>query len=51
MLQDKYLGFLSSDIVPDFENYARVCYRELGDLVKYWFTINGKSRSSYPYTD
>lgn len=40
VLQDKYLGFLSSDVVPDFENYARVCYREFGDLVKYWFTIN-----------
>lgn len=42
MLQDKYKGFLSRDIVPDFENYARVCFESFGDLVQHWFTINGK---------
>jgi beta-glucosidase len=42
-LQDEYKGFLSSQIVADFENYAKVCFESFGDLVKYWFTINGKS--------
>ncbi|KAJ9110602.1 hypothetical protein QFC22_006701 [Naganishia vaughanmartiniae] len=39
-LQDKYLGFLSKEIVADFENYARICFESFGDLVKHWFTIN-----------
>jgi beta-glucosidase/6-phospho-beta-glucosidase/beta-galactosidase len=40
-LQDKYNGFLSREVVDDFERYARVCYESFGDLVKFWFTING----------
>ena len=40
-LQDKYDGFLSREVVDDFERYARVCFGEFGDLVKFWFTING----------
>ncbi|KAK9452708.1 glycoside hydrolase superfamily [Dipodascopsis uninucleata] len=39
-LQDKYEGFLSRDIVPDFVNYAKVCFENFGDIVKYWITIN-----------
>jgi hypothetical protein len=44
-LQDKYKGFLSKEVVQDFERYAKVCYESFGDLVKFWFTINGTSLS------
>jgi beta-glucosidase/6-phospho-beta-glucosidase/beta-galactosidase len=33
---------LSREVVDDFERYARVCYESFGDLVKFWFTINGE---------
>ncbi|KAH8082758.1 glycoside hydrolase superfamily [Filobasidium floriforme] len=39
-LEDRYKGFLSRDIVADFERYARVCFESFGDLVRDWFTIN-----------
>lgn len=40
-LQDKYKGFLSREVVADFERYAEVCFEAFGDLVENWFTING----------
>lgn len=40
-LQDNYKGFLSREIIADFEHYAQICFERLGDLVDYWFTING----------
>ena len=33
---------MSKEVVEDFERYARVCYESFGDLVKFWFTINGE---------
>ncbi|KAM7486323.1 hypothetical protein LguiA_002332 [Lonicera macranthoides] len=39
-LQTKYNGFLCSDIVCDFKNYADVCFKYFGDRVKCWSTIN-----------
>ncbi|GAB2287959.1 hypothetical protein Dimus_022309 [Dionaea muscipula] len=39
-LADEYGGFLSPKIVEDFHDYANVCFREFGDRVKYWVTIN-----------
>ncbi|KAI4323366.1 hypothetical protein L6164_022979 [Bauhinia variegata] len=42
-LEDAYGGFLSPQIVKDFADYADVCFREFGDRVKYWITINGPS--------
>lgn len=33
-------GWARRDIVGAFEEYARVCYEELGDLVDSWITIN-----------
>ncbi|TXG60168.1 hypothetical protein EZV62_014741 [Acer yangbiense] len=39
-LEDEYGGFLSPHIVDDFRDFAEVCYKEFGDRVKYWITIN-----------
>ncbi|MQL92506.1 hypothetical protein Taro_025118 [Colocasia esculenta] len=55
-LEDVYGGFLSSNIVKDFVDYAEVCFREFGDRVKYWITFNepwsfcvlGYARGSFP---
>ncbi|KAI0494240.1 hypothetical protein KFK09_024372 [Dendrobium nobile] len=39
-LDAEYGGFLSDKIIEDFKNYADVCFREFGDKVKYWITVN-----------
>ncbi|KAF5195422.1 Beta-glucosidase [Thalictrum thalictroides] len=39
-LDEEYGGFLSSDIVLDFQDYAGLCYKEFGDRVKHWVTLN-----------
>ncbi|KAK1589462.1 hypothetical protein Q3G72_034348 [Acer saccharum] len=39
-LEDEYGGFLSPHIVDDFRDFTKVCYKEFGDRVKYWITIN-----------
>ncbi|KAK7402227.1 hypothetical protein VNO78_14318 [Psophocarpus tetragonolobus] len=39
-LEDEYGGFLSPHIVKDFEEYAGVCFKEFGDRVKHWITLN-----------
>ncbi|KAJ1421940.1 Glycosyl hydrolases family 1, N-terminal conserved site [Sesbania bispinosa] len=39
-LQDEYGGFLSPKIVNDFQDYAEVCFKEFGDRVKHWMTLN-----------
>ena len=38
-LQDKG-GFANREIAKWFEEYAKVLYRELGELVDYWITLN-----------
>lgn len=40
MLEDRYEGWLSSRIVPDFEQYAFTCFQAFGDRVKHWITFN-----------
>ncbi|KAF7835977.1 beta-glucosidase 12-like isoform X2 [Senna tora] len=40
-LEDAYGGFLGPQIVKDFTEFAEVCFREFGDRVKHWITLNG----------
>ncbi|KAI0659352.1 beta-glucosidase 1A [Cubamyces menziesii] len=40
-LHDRYEGWLNKEeIIQDFVNYARTCFRFFGDLVKDWVTHN-----------
>ncbi|GMH15691.1 hypothetical protein Nepgr_017532 [Nepenthes gracilis] len=39
-LEDEYGGFLSPKIMDDYLDYADLCFREFGDRVKYWATLN-----------
>ncbi|ONI01348.1 hypothetical protein PRUPE_6G134900 [Prunus persica] len=39
-LDEEYGGVLSPRIVDDFKAYAELCYKEFGDRVKYWTTLN-----------
>ncbi|XP_044977412.1 beta-glucosidase 2-like [Hordeum vulgare subsp. vulgare] len=40
ILEDEYGGWLSPRIVEDFTAYADVCFREFGDRVASWTTVN-----------
>nr|BAC42451.1 putative beta-glucosidase [Arabidopsis thaliana] len=39
-LEDEYGGFLNPQIVKDFVEYVDICFKEFGDRVKEWITIN-----------
>ncbi|KAE8037052.1 hypothetical protein FH972_009677 [Carpinus fangiana] len=39
-LEDEYGGFLSPHIVDDYRDYAELCFKEFGDRVKHWITLN-----------
>ncbi|RWR77814.1 beta-glucosidase 12 isoform X1 [Cinnamomum micranthum f. kanehirae] len=39
-LEDEYGGFLSPNIVDDFRDFANTCFKEFGDRVKHWITLN-----------
>ncbi|XVF80583.1 hypothetical protein PTKIN_Ptkin15bG0085300 [Pterospermum kingtungense] len=39
-LEDEYGGWIDPRIVKDFTAYADVCFREFGDRVSYWITVN-----------
>ncbi|KAL3717602.1 hypothetical protein ACJRO7_009097 [Eucalyptus globulus] len=39
-LEDEYGGWVSRKIIEDFTAYADVCFREFGDRVQYWSTVN-----------
>ncbi|XP_024316576.1 beta-glucosidase 5-like [Brachypodium distachyon] len=40
ILEDEYGGWLSPRIIEDFTAYADICFREFGDRVTYWTTVN-----------
>lgn len=42
---------LSSEIPEAFANYARLCYRELGDYVKMWITLNEPNDKEVSYQE
>ena len=39
-LQNKYGGWDSRQCIEDYERYVRVCFKEFGDRVHHWLTIN-----------
>ncbi|KAF3455230.1 hypothetical protein FNV43_RR05678 [Rhamnella rubrinervis] len=39
-LENKYGGWVSPQMVKDFTAFADVCFREFGDRVKHWTTMN-----------
>ncbi|TKY49532.1 Beta-glucosidase 12 [Spatholobus suberectus] len=39
-LEDEYSGFLSPHIIDDFQDYAELCFKQFGDRVKHWITLN-----------
>ena len=39
-LQDKYGGWTSDKVVPDFVKYAETAMKELGPYAKTWLTFN-----------
>ncbi|XP_047316160.1 beta-glucosidase 40-like [Impatiens glandulifera] len=40
VLYDRYMGWLSSQIIDDYAVYAETCFKLFGDRVKYWITFN-----------
>lgn len=42
-LIEKYNGWISRDVLKDFESFARIVINEFKDDVKYWTTINEQS--------
>ncbi|XP_042489607.1 beta-glucosidase 13-like [Macadamia integrifolia] len=46
-LEDEYGGFLSPHIIDDFRDYAELCFKEFGDRVKHWITLNEPMTLSY----
>ncbi|KAL1208380.1 Beta-glucosidase 3 [Cardamine amara subsp. amara] len=39
-LEDEYGGWIDRKIIDDFTAFANVCFREFGNSVKFWSTIN-----------
>ncbi|XP_016473471.1 beta-glucosidase 13 isoform X1 [Nicotiana tabacum] len=39
-LEDEYGGFMSSQIAKDYGDFVDICFKEFGDRVKYWITLN-----------
>ncbi|CAM0914167.1 unnamed protein product [Alopecurus aequalis] len=47
VLEDKYGGFLSENIIQDYVAYAELCFKLFGDRVKFWTTFNEPMIFSY----
>ncbi|KAL6006085.1 hypothetical protein ACLOJK_040130 [Asimina triloba] len=43
VLEDEYGGFRSKRILDDYSEFAEFCFKEFGDRVKMWVTINEPS--------
>ncbi|VFQ96211.1 unnamed protein product [Cuscuta campestris] len=39
-LEDRYQGWLSPELQEEYTYFAEVCFKNLGDRVKYWVTFN-----------
>nr|AAF34650.1 prunasin hydrolase isoform PHA precursor [Prunus serotina] len=39
-LVDEYGGFLSPRIVDHYKDYTELCFKEFGDRIKHWITLN-----------
>ncbi|XP_022154063.1 cyanogenic beta-glucosidase-like [Momordica charantia] len=39
-LQDEYQGPMNRQFVNDFREFAELCFKEFGDRVKHWITLN-----------
>ncbi|KAF9665394.1 hypothetical protein SADUNF_Sadunf16G0118000 [Salix dunnii] len=39
-IEDKYGGFLSRNILNDFQDFVELCFQKFGDRVKHWITLN-----------
>ncbi|AIS63939.1 glycoside hydrolase family 1 protein [Listeria ivanovii] len=39
-VDEKYDGWYGRGIIDAFDQYARTCFKEFGDRVKYWLSIN-----------
>ena len=44
-----YGGWESRQCIEDYEHYARVCFENFGDRVKYWLTINEQNMMTMYY--
>ncbi|CAM3221974.1 glycoside hydrolase family 1 protein [Streptobacillus ratti] len=40
LLEEKFGGFASKEVVDAYAKYARTCFELFGDIVKTWFTFN-----------
>ncbi|XP_073141528.1 beta-glucosidase 13-like [Henckelia pumila] len=39
-LEDEYNGFLSTHVINDYRDFVELCFKEFGDRVKHWITLN-----------